>query len=146
MVKVQTKDGETYSMTPKDAAIRASHLNAGVPDEPSAQKHVYRLVEDIIRVCREAMRQKETPANQTVKSVSDAVDNFEAAADIRESPMLSALISAAMLRYPALDRDDIKSIYTKDNISDKFKEDLLSAANKERIEVWNKDRVLTPPL
>ncbi len=146
VVKVQDKKGEIYSMTVREAAMRASKLNEGLPEEKSAREVVYKLIARITEVCREALRQRESPKDQENASVTKAIDMFELGAIIQDSPEMRQRISLGLFKYPSLDADELRAIYRKESLSREFQEEIAKAAHDERIEVWNKQHVLTPPL
>jgi hypothetical protein len=144
IVKVMTKKGELFTLTPKEAANRARILNSGLPEEPSAKEHVLKLIDEIISVCREALHQIEDPANTTVSAMSKAIAMFERV--IPETPKLFIDIQKALLEFPGLARDEIKTVLTTEDWSDSFKRAVMQEVNKERVSVWLKDSVLTKPI
>lgn len=133
VVRIQGKDGKLYTKTVRQAAMTAMQLNAGLPPEGyTSRKHMLKLIEDLKTACREAQSQHETPKDTTEKAVTQAIqDHFTY--DLNDSPLLLAGIKAAALKYPHLDRDEIRIVLKREDMTDKLKDDMMREVNKDRM-------------
>ena len=132
VVKVQGKDGKVHIKTVRQAASIAIQLNQGLPPEGStSRKHVLKLIEDVIQACREAGHQHEDPKNTEERAVTKAIqDHFTY--DLNDSPELLQQIARLALEFSLVDRDEIRIILKKENMTEKFARDMLKEVQKDR--------------
>ena len=146
MVHIEGKDGKLYTMTPKEAAIRAMAINEGMPEEPSSAKVAQNLIDQIIQVCREAKRQQESPSNKETDLVAKAVNKSEADYKRPVRPELKELFDKYVIEFPALSGDEIRVILDQPDGSESYKHGMLKAYHADRAAQWINNKILTKPI
>lgn len=146
MVHVEGKDGSLSTMTPKEAAIRAMSINEGMPDEPSSAKVAQALIDEIIKVCKEAKRQQFVPNNKETELVAKAVNKSEADYKRSVKPELKETFDKYVIEFPMLSGDEIRVILEQPEGTASYKHGLLKAYNADRTATWIRDGKLTAPI
>lgn len=132
-VHVIDRDGKKVSMTIKDAAARAAQLNAMIPHVSDWHKDAWnKLIEDIIKVCREAKAQQESPANKETAALTNILAGKTA--EGKEIPKMNndEYISHLTFRFPMLSDEDIIAIMRDTKLDEAGKMNLMQQENKRR--------------
>jgi hypothetical protein len=130
VVKVETQEGKLVNMTVRDAAIRASQINA----MPLPQWHVERrneLVRQIVAACREAKYQMENPKDARAAAMGNLLNGL--APDGRTLEQLKKdqpiLVQEAMKLQPAfvhMSLEDIVAVLKETQMGDEAKKRVLA--------------------
>ena len=150
MVWIQPKEGHKVSLTPGEAARRAIALNDSLLHDTSkvSREVTLRLVERVRDVAREALHQQESSPNKETDLVINALKSATTLQQrlARLNPMDQGLYRKMTVECPTLDGDEIVAIVSSDKFTQRQKEDLLKAVNKERIEKLLQTKKLTDPI
>lgn len=127
-VHIMDKSGELTTLTIQDAAMRAQAIQDMLPLSHAWHRGRWtKLIEDIVRVCREAQSQKMDRGNRQADLLREVYDGVDADGNPKKVVLDDRFIHNTKKLFPLMTEDEIIAVYsdTTQGLTMKQKEKLM---------------------